>query len=185
MIFRSLQALLIVSFCGIASATEEPVTARFTFAPAVKAMLRSDSPEGELARSWVRYSQGLAGEAGVELDEVVSADVKCLDLEAAGFPPGLEGLRRFRQQINAALPDETAYVAEMRFPGPGLIEVDLQGTGTQLGEFLGRKPTGQRVWFVIHTLNRFQNGRMVQRWDRADFGPALALIDAALARGKH
>jgi predicted ester cyclase len=158
------------------------VAPRFTFSPAVEVILRSASPEGEVARAWVRYSQGLVGEAGIRLEDVVSADVRCLELEAAGFPPGIAGLRLFREQVNSALPDESAYVAQMQFPAPGTIEVELHATGTHTAQFMGRRASGQRLWFLVRTLNKFQDGRMVARWDRADFSQALRQIDNALAQ---
>lgn len=178
----TLLAILASSACQ-SHAAETPRSSRFSFSPAVQAILQSPTPEGELARNWLRYAEALTGDSGVRLEDVVPADVRCLELEAAGFPPGLQGLRLFRQQINAALPDERGYVAEMRFPGPGIIETELHGSGTHRGEFFGRKPTGLRVSFQIRTLNRFENGRMVQRWDRADFSDVLHQIDAALAAG--
>ena len=155
---------------------------RFTYSPAVEVILRSESPEGTLARAWVRYSRGLVGEAGVRLEDVVSADVRCLELEAAGFPPGIAGLRLFREQVNSALPDESAHVAQMQFPAPGTIEVELHATGTHTAQFMGRRASGQRLWFLVRTLNRFEDGRMVARWDRADFSQALRQVDDALAQ---
>jgi predicted ester cyclase len=180
---KILPSLLAIAACWPALSAEVS-TSRISFSPAVQAIVNSASPEGDLARAWVRFSQALIGEAGIRLEDVVSAEVRCLELEAAGYPRGLAGLQQFRKEINAAMPDETVFVAEMRFTGPGVIETELHAMGTHSGEFLGRKPTGQRLWFLLRTLNRFENGRMVMRWDRADFGPALREIDAALARKK-
>jgi predicted ester cyclase len=126
-----------------------------------------------LARVWVRYVRGLTGEAGVQLEDVVTADVHCIELEAAGYPPGIAGLRQFRQQINAALPDESTMVTQMRFSGPGTIETELHITGTHLGELLGHPATGRTVRFVVHTLGRFNGDRLLERWDRMDFAGLL------------
>lgn len=157
----------------------EPRTSRFTFAPAVTAILAADTPEGSLARIWLRYQYGLVGEAGVRLEDVVAPDVQCIELEAAGYPPRLAGFQVFRQQINTAFPDESVFVAELRFTGVGIVEAELHATGTHRGELLGRPATNRRYWFAMRTLNRFRGNRMVQRWDRMDFAALLAQIDAA------
>lgn len=177
--------------CVTAAAQESPAGAsgrrgdvtpsRFSFAPSVRAILAAETPEGALARSWLRYQQGLVGEAGVRLEDVVAPDVQCIELEAAGYAPGLAGFAQFRREINAAFPDESAFVAELRFSSPDIVEAELHATGTHRGDLFGRPPTNQRYWFVISTLNRFRGDRMVQRWDRTDFGGLLAQIDAAVA----
>ncbi len=163
----------------LAGKTGAPQASRIHFAPGVRAVIESNTPEGALARTWVRYVQGLTGEAGVQLEDVVTADVHCVELEAAGYPPGIAGLRQFRRQINAALPDESEIVTQMQFSGPGMIETELYVTGTHLGELMGHPATGRTVRFVIHTLGRFKGDRLVERWDRTDFAGLLRQLDTS------
>ena len=152
-------------------------TARFTFAPAVQAVLKSDTPEAQLAGAWVRYAQSLVGEGGVRMEDAVANDVRCSELEAAGYPAGLTGLRLFRSHVNEAFPDERVFVASMRFPEPGIVAAELHARATHLGPLMGRQPTGKQVFFVINTLNRFVDGRLKERWDRVDFGRVLRELE--------
>ena len=154
-------------------------TSRLSFAPAVQIVLQSDTPEGRLARAWVRYAQSLMGEGDVRMEDVIAENVRCIELEAAGFPPGLTGLRIFRQQINEAFPDERAFVADMRFVGRDVVETELHARGTHRGDLMGRKATGRTVFFVIRTLNRFDGDRLIERWDRTDFEGLLRDLDSA------
>ena len=184
-----ISSLFFVVICSSASSAQVPLkpagktdaahASRIHFAPAVQAVIESNTPEGALARAWVRYVQGLTGEAGVQLEDVVTADVHCVELEAAGYPPGIAGLRQFREQINTGLPDESGLVTQMRFSGPGMIETELHVTGTHLGELMGHPATGRTVRFVIHTLGRFKGDRLVERWDRTDFAGLLRRLDSS------
>jgi predicted ester cyclase len=172
--------IVMSSFKTVVAASQESAqVSRFTFAPAVQAVLQQDSPEGRLARAWVRYAQALAGEGGVQIKDVVTPDVRCVELLAAGYPPGAEGLILFRQQANEAFPDETAFVADMRFTGPNMVETELHARATHLGPWMGRAPTGNSLRWVIHTLNRFEGDRMAERWDRADMADLQRQIDGA------
>ena len=183
---KLLWILIATAVCGIAPSAELPVNrptnsdvaqSRIRLTPRVQAIVNADSPQGRLGRAWIRYAQGLIGEGGVQIDEVVMPNVRCLDLEGAGYPPGVAGLKQFRQQINVGLPDERVLVTQMRFSDGGVIETELQVTATHLGELLGRPPTGRSVHSVIHTLGRFKADRLVERWDRMDFAGLLHQLD--------
>jgi predicted ester cyclase len=177
-----ISSLMVLAICGAALGAElqvkpigrtGPENSRIVLTPTVRAIVTADSPEGRLARAWVRYVQGLVGEGGVQIEDVVTGDVRCIELEAAGYPPGVAGLKLFRQQINVALPDERVLVTQIRFSGESTIETELNVTGTHLGELMGRAPTGRSVRFVIHTLGRFKGDRLAERWDRMDFAGLL------------
>lgn len=146
---------------------------RIRLSPTVQKIANAKTPQGELARTWIRYAQGLIGESGVALEDVVSSTVHCIDLEAAGYPRGIEGLKQFRREINVAFPDEFSRVTEMRFSGPGMIETELVVTGTQTGGLMGHAATGRSMRVAIHTLGRFKEGHLVERWDRMDFADML------------
>jgi predicted ester cyclase len=157
-------------FCLSASAAPE---SRIRLSRSVRALVNADTPDGQLARTWLRYVQGLIGEAGVQLDDVAAPDVRCAELDVAGYPPGIAGLKQFRHEINVAVPDESTFVARMTIQGPGIVETELHVTGTNLGPLMGHAPTGRSMRVVIHTLGRFKDGRLVERWDRTDFADML------------
>ena len=92
------------------------------------------------------------------------------ELEAIGLPRGLEGLKIFRRQVNAAIPDEHIFVTAVRFEGDDIIEADLDISGTHTGEeFMGIPATGRKIRFKVHARGRFVDGKMAERWDQADF----------------
>jgi steroid delta-isomerase-like uncharacterized protein len=41
-------------------------------------------------------------------------------------------------------------------------------TGTHQGEYLGAAPTGQRITFRLSDFQRWQDGKMIERWSIAD-----------------
>ena len=113
----------------------------------------------------------------MRIEDVVTPDVHCIELDAAGYPPGPSGLEQFRREINAAFPDESVYIADMRFVGADTVETSCTPAERILVHCWGREPTGRAVSFVIRTLNRFEGDRMAERWDRADFAGLLRQLE--------
>jgi len=58
-----------------------------------------------------------------------------------------------------------------RFEGDDIIEADLDISATHTGaEFMGiPAATGRKIRFDVHARGRFVDGKMAERWDRADF----------------
>ena len=76
----------------------------------------------------------------------------------------------FRRQINAAIPDEHILVTAVRFEGDDIIEADLHMTATHTGEeLMGIPATGRKIRFDVRARNRFVDGKIAERWDKADF----------------
>ena len=100
----------------------------------------------------------------------MSPDARFHELEAIGYPRGPEGFKMFRRQVNAAIPDEHIFIIAVRFEGDDIIEADLDISATHAGEeFMGIPATGQKIRFDVHARGRFLDGKMAERWDRADF----------------
>ena len=59
----------------------------------------------------------------------------------------------------------------MRFEGDDIIEADLDISATHTGPELMGIPaaTGRKIRFDVHARGRFVDGKMAERWDRADF----------------
>ena len=146
----------------------------------VASMLAEETPEARLGRSFVRFAEALLDPDSRRIDEVISIDARFHELEAAGLPPGPEGFKLFRKQINTAFPDEHTVIVAMRFPEENYIETELDCTATHRGELMGIPATGRSVRFTVHTRNRFEHGRMAERWDRMDFAGLMAQISGPL-----
>jgi predicted ester cyclase len=146
-----------------------PPAQRIELSPAVRAILEADSPKSQFLQHFLRYLQALLAPDPAGLDIVVTPDGRCHELEAIGLPSGREGLKMFRRQVNAAIPDEHVFVTAVRFEGDDIIEADLVMDATQTGELLGIPATGRRIRFDVHERCRFVDGKLAERWARVDF----------------
>jgi predicted ester cyclase len=151
-------------------------TDRIQYSESVASLLGQNTAEAQLGRLFVRFAEALLQPRGEGIDEVVTADARFHELEAAGFPPGPQGFKAFKNQINAAFPDEEVVIVAMRFPEPGIIETELACTATHRGDLMDIPATGKQVHFTIHTRNRFVRDRMAERWDRMDFAGLIAQL---------
>ena len=143
-------------------------TNRIELSPAVRSVLEAGGPESRFLEHYLCYLQALLSAEPSALDHVMTEDGHCYDLEAMGLPPGLEGLRAFRRQVNAAIPDERILFAAVRFERDDIIEADLAMTATQTGEIFGIPATGRTVRFDVHERCRFVDDRLAERWARVD-----------------
>jgi len=145
-----------------------PPSQRIELSPAVRAVLEAGGPKSELLQRFVRYLQALLDPNTAGLDNVVTPDVRCHELEALGIPRGREGLKMFRRQANPAMPDEHIMIATVSFEGTDIIEVDMVMNATHRGEFLGIPATGRKFRFDVHERARFVDGKLAERWARVD-----------------
>ncbi len=140
---------------------------RITLSPEVTKHVFNAGPDGELARIWIRYLKGLLVEDGFDLDDVVAPEVRCIELEMAGYPPGIEGLRRFRDASAREMPDQHVHVLYMTvYPERSTLEAVIRCSTS----------AGKHTSWDVRTLARFEAGLMVERWDRTE----RALPDACL-----
>src|SRR5262249_19266727 len=146
-----------------------PPTQRIELSPSVRAALEVDSAKSQFLDDFVRYLQALLAPDPVALDSVVTPDVRCHELEAMGLPRGPEGLKMFRRQVNAAIPDEHILITAVRFEGDHIIETDMVMEATQTGEIFGIPATNRKICFEVHERCRFVDGKLAERWARVDF----------------
>jgi steroid delta-isomerase-like uncharacterized protein len=78
-----------------------------------------------------------------------------------GFPPGIEGVRRFFETFLAAFPDIDVRVEEIVAEGDRAAVVTTI-EGTHEGELLGIAPTGRRVSVTGIDMVRVEGGRIVE-----------------------
>ena len=147
-----------------------PAPQQIELTPAVRAILEADTPKSQLLRHYLRFSDAIIAPDPAGIDGVVTPDARFHELEAIGYPRGPEGFKIFRQQVNAAIPDEHIFVIAVRFEGDDIIEADLDINATHTGEeFMGIPAAGRKIRFDVHARGRFVDGKMAERWDRADF----------------
>ena len=147
-----------------------PAPQRIELSPAVRAILEANTPNSQLLRHFLRFTEAIIAPDPAGIDRVVSPDVRFHELEAIGYPRGPEGFKEFRRQVNAAIPDEHISVINVHFAGDDIIEADLDISATHTGEeFMGIPATGRKIRFDVHSRGRFVDGKMAERWDQVDF----------------
>jgi predicted ester cyclase len=146
----------------------KPQSQRIELSPAVRAILESDIPKSQFLKNFLRYLEALLAPDAEGLDSVVIPDGRCHELEAMGLPRGREGLKMFRRQVNAAIPDEHISVTAVRFEGDDIIEADMIMNATQTGEIFGIPATGRKIRFDVHERCRFVDGKLAERWAQVD-----------------
>ncbi len=92
-----------------------PAPSRIEMDPAVRAILEADTPNSQLLRQYLRFTEAILAADAAGIDAVVSPDARFHELEAIGYPRGPEGLKIFRRQVSAAVPDEHILVTAVRF----------------------------------------------------------------------
>jgi predicted ester cyclase len=142
---------------------------RIELSPAVRAILEADNPKAQLLRHFLHFTEALLAPDPALIDSAVTPDARFHELEAIGYPPGREGFKLFRRQVNAAVPDEHLFISAVHFEGDDIIEADLDISGTQMGEIMGIPATGRKIRFNVRARGRFVDGKMAERWDRVDF----------------
>jgi len=85
---------------------------------------------------------------------------------------GPEGIKQAVMQFRIAFPDFT-YSVEEELAERDLVMTRFAARGTNLGRFLGHKPTGRVVAYTGFDLNRIERGRIVESWVNYD---ALTLL---------
>lgn len=149
-------------------ATSEPQ--RIELSPPVRAILEANNPKSRLLQEYLRFLEAIIAPDGAGIDRVVTPDARFHELEAIGLPPGPQGLKIFRQQVNGACPDEHISIDNVRFEGDDILEADLDIRATHTGmEMMGIPAAGRKIRFGVGARNRFVGGRLAERWDVADF----------------
>jgi steroid delta-isomerase-like uncharacterized protein len=78
-----------------------------------------------------------------------------------GFPPGVEGVKRFFSMFRDAFPDVEVQIDEMVAEGDR-VAVATTFTGTHDGELMGVAPTGRRVSVTGIDIVRVADGQIVE-----------------------
>jgi len=100
------------------------------------------------------------------IDEVVDPNVRIgtpLPVEASGA----QALKQVWMVLLRAYPDLHVAVEDLIAEGDKLVSRNTV-TGTNLGEYMGRPPTGNSVTYDEIFIFRFDHGRVVETWGVVD-----------------
>jgi len=143
---------------------------RIELSQPVQAILDANTPKSRLLGDYLRFLEAIIAPDGAGIDGVITTDARFHELEEIGLPPGPQGLKIFRQQVNGACPDEHISIDSVRFVGDDILEADLDIRATHTGlEMMGIPAAGRKLRFGVGARNRFVDGRLAERWDVADF----------------
>ena len=101
------------------------------------------------------------------LDELVAADVVHHDPYDPHGAAGLDGMKRTIELNRAAFPDMRLEVEDQVAEGDKVV-TRWRGEMTHLGELGGVAPSGNHVTITGITIDRFQEGKIVEAWRSMD-----------------
>jgi steroid delta-isomerase-like uncharacterized protein len=101
------------------------------------------------------------------LDDLVAADVVHHDPYDPNGDRGLEGMKRTIEVNRTAFPDMRLEVEDQVAEGDKVV-TRWRGEMTHLGELGGVAPSGEHVTITGITIDRFEEGRIVEAWRSMD-----------------
>jgi steroid delta-isomerase-like uncharacterized protein len=101
------------------------------------------------------------------LDQLVASDVVHHDPYDPHGADGLAGMRRTIEMNRKAFPDMRLIVEDQVAEGDKVV-TRWRGEMTHTGDFVGATPTGHRVTITGITIDRFEDGRIVEAWRSMD-----------------
>jgi steroid delta-isomerase-like uncharacterized protein len=111
------------------------------------------------------------------LDDLVARDVVHHDPYDPNAAEGLAGLKRTIELNRRAFPDMRLTVEDQVAEGDKVV-TRWSGEMTHLGELGGAAPTGNRVTISGITIERFEDGKVVEAWRSIDMLSLLRGIGA-------
>ena len=113
------------------------------------------------------------------LDHLVAPDVVHHDPYDPHAADGLEGMKRTIELNRAAFPDMRLVVEDQVAEGDKVV-TRWRGEMTHLGELGGAPPSGKQVTISGITIDRFEEGKIVEAWRSMDM---LGLLTGIRALG--
>jgi steroid delta-isomerase-like uncharacterized protein len=112
-----------------------------------------------------------------ELEQLVAADVVHHDPYDPNAADGLAGLKRSIEVNRKAFPDMRITIEDQVAEGDR-VATRWRATMTHSGELGGAPPTGKRVEMRGITIERFEDGKVVESWRSMDMLSLLRGIGA-------
>ena len=94
-----------------------------------------------------------------------------------GRPSGVESLKTSIQSLAKGFPDRK-YTLERYSIDGDIVWVHYLFTGTQLGEFAGFEPTGNKVAIQVMDIVKIHAGQIIEHWGIPDRFALLSQIGA-------
>jgi predicted ester cyclase len=112
---------------------------------------------------------------------ISEGDLEALDELMA--PELADEFKRDVAEIRRAFPDYAGTNVEQIAEGEEVAN-RFVFLGTHLGEFEGVNPTGKRVEFVGHSIDRVVEGKIVESWVEVDMLGVMRQLGAELGQGR-
>jgi steroid delta-isomerase-like uncharacterized protein len=101
------------------------------------------------------------------LDEILAEDAVDHDPYNPHGQEGLEGAKKTISMYREAFPDVSFEIEDQIAEGD-LVVTRWTGTGTHEGELMGAQPTGQESSVTGITIDRIEDGKIVEGWTQWD-----------------
>ena len=126
-----------------------------------------------------RMMEEAFGQGKLEVvDEVLDPDFVCYDPNSeSGAVRGADTIKQEIEWFRNAIPDLTYTVEDQVAEGDKVV-TRYTATGTHRGEFFGVVPTGKPIEMTGITIDRFEEGRLVEEWPEYDLLGAMRQMDA-------
>ena len=108
-------------------------------------------------------------------DEIVAPDVIDHDPYNPHGGEGLDGLKKFVAMYREAFPDINFTIEDQVAEGD-MVATRWVGTGTMKGELMGLEPNGKQSTVPGISIDRIENGKIVERWAEVNELSALRQI---------
>jgi steroid delta-isomerase-like uncharacterized protein len=117
------------------------------------------------------------------VDEVLNPDFVCYDPNSeSGEVRGAETIKNEIEYFRNAVPDLT-YTIEDQIAEGDKVVTRYTVTGTHQGEFFGVAGTGERITMSGNSIDRFEEGKMVEEWPEYDLLGVMRQIGAVPVPG--
>ena len=126
-----------------------------------------------------RFLEEGFGRGKVEVvDEVLHSDFVCWDPNSeTGEIRGAQTIKGEIEYFRNAVPDLTYTVDDQVAEGDKVV-TRYTASGTHEGEFFGVAPTGNRIEMTGITIDRFEEGRLIEEWPEYDLLGAMRQVGA-------
>ena len=133
--------------------------------PSARDVSEADEATSQITDSWRRFIAALNANALDEVADVI--DERFVDHNVpAHIPPGLEGLRLWWADLHEGF-DLRVDVEDIVVGGDRLAS-RMTFRGVHMGTFRGHAPTGKVCVATFMSIDRFDHGRLLERWQVGD-----------------
>ena len=98
------------------------------------------------------------------VDEIVAKDAK---EHQRGNPDGAQGTKEVIETLRSWFPDFQMHAEDIVAQGDK-VWVRFVARGTNLGHFMGNRPTGKKMRIDVIDVVRFEDGKIVEHWGVPD-----------------